>query len=109
MLRPIGQFNSASTTTNLDHPNFTGSNPNFNPVLGRRYGGEPANGTWTTTATGCRTACGSIWGMPVRSTADGRLYKPLFAILCTDLDGRLNLNAHGSLAAQTVTTTIATL
>ncbi|MCE5269229.1 MAG: hypothetical protein LLG00_15235, partial [Planctomycetaceae bacterium] len=37
-------------------------------------------------------------GMPVRSTADGRLYKPLFAILCVDLDGRLNLNAHGSLA-----------
>ena len=43
----------------------------------------------------------SVWvdlGMPVRSTADGRLYKPLFAILCVDLDGRLNLNAHGSLA-----------
>ena len=43
----------------------------------------------------------SVWvdlGMPVRSTADGRLYKPLFAILCVDLDGRLNLNAHGSIA-----------
>ena len=37
-------------------------------------------------------------GMPVRATSDGRLYKPLFAILCTDLDGRLNLNAHGSMA-----------
>ena len=43
----------------------------------------------------------SVWvdlGMPVRSTTDGRLYKPLFAILCVDLDGRMNLNAHGSLA-----------
>ncbi|MBU4397819.1 MAG: hypothetical protein KKE86_00650 [Planctomycetes bacterium] len=42
----------------------------------------------------------SVWvdlGMPVRQTADGRLYKPLLAILCVDLDGRLNLNAHGSL------------
>ena len=42
----------------------------------------------------------SVWvdlGMPVRATNDGRVYKPLFAILCTDLDGRLNLNAHGSL------------
>ena len=37
-------------------------------------------------------------GMPVRTTSDGRQYKPLFAILCNDLDGRLNLNAHGSLA-----------
>ena len=43
----------------------------------------------------------SVWvdlGMPVRTTTDGRLYKPLFAILCVDLDGRINLNAHGSLA-----------
>jgi len=42
----------------------------------------------------------SIWvdlGFPVRSTADGRQYKPLFAILCVDMDGRLNLNAHGCL------------
>jgi len=38
--------------------------------------------------------------MPVRSTADGRLYKPLFAILCVDLDGRINLNTSGSLAQQ---------
>ena len=41
----------------------------------------------------------SVWvdlGLPVRATADGRLYKPLFAILCVDLDGRLNLNAHGN-------------
>lgn len=40
----------------------------------------------------------STWqdlNFPVRSTADGRLYKPQFAFLCTDLDGRLNLNAHG--------------
>jgi hypothetical protein len=43
----------------------------------------------------------SIWidpGYEIRSTPDGRLYKPLVAVLCIDLDGRLNLNAHGSLA-----------
>ncbi len=43
----------------------------------------------------------SIWvdvGLPVRSTSDGRLYKPLAAILCLDLDGRLNVNAHGIFA-----------
>ena len=41
----------------------------------------------------------SIWvdlGSPVKSTPDGRLYKPLYAILCVDLDGRLNVNAHGT-------------
>ncbi len=47
----------------------------------------------------------SVWvdlGFPVSFTADGRPYKPMFAILCLDMDGRLNLNAHGNLAqAQT--------
>ncbi|MBI85916.1 MAG: hypothetical protein CMJ81_22190 [Planctomycetaceae bacterium] len=40
----------------------------------------------------------SIWmdlGYPTKTASDGRIYKPLFAVLCTDLDGRLNLNAHG--------------
>ncbi|MBN1591201.1 MAG: hypothetical protein JW888_16935 [Pirellulales bacterium] len=40
----------------------------------------------------------SIWvdvGLPVRSDKEGRLYRPLVAILCVDMDGRLNLNAHG--------------
>ena len=43
----------------------------------------------------------SIWidaGLPVKTTRDGRPYKPLVAILCTDLDGRLNLNAHSNVA-----------
>ncbi len=41
----------------------------------------------------------SIWvdlGFPVARDDEGRLYKPLFAILCRDLDGRLNLSVHGS-------------
>lgn len=40
----------------------------------------------------------SIWvdvGFGVMRDRDGRLYKPLAAILCLDLDSRLNLNAHG--------------
>ncbi len=37
-------------------------------------------------------------GLAVKTAADGRRYKPVVAYLCTDLDGRLNLNAHGSLA-----------
>ena len=51
----------------------------------------------------------SVWvdlGLPVRYTTDGRAYKPLFAILCLDMDGRLNLNAHGSLRADASGATI---
>ena len=41
----------------------------------------------------------SIWvdiGLPAFTNEDGRLVKPLAAILIKDLDGRLNLNAHGN-------------
>lgn len=41
----------------------------------------------------------SIWvdlGAPVTTAPDGRFVKPLFAILVRDLDGRINVNAHGS-------------
>ena len=43
----------------------------------------------------------SIWidiGLPIQTDASGRRYRPLVAILCQDLDGRLNLNAHSSAA-----------
>ena len=43
----------------------------------------------------------SVWvdiGLPVQQTEDGRWYKPLVAVLVEDLDGRLNVNAHGSVA-----------
>jgi len=78
ILRPLPQF----------HPRFDGSNPDFDPV----------RGPWDVDNDGDGVP-DSIWvdlGFPVRSTPDGRRYKPLFAILCVDLDGRLNLNAHGS-------------
>ncbi len=89
-LRPIGDFPDS------DHPNFTGSNPNFNPAWDMITAGE---GRWDVDNDGDGEP-DSVWvdlGMPVRQTSDGRLYKPLFAILCVDLDGRVNLNAHGSI------------
>ena len=70
-----------------DHPNFTGSNPSFHPV----------NGPWDVDNDGDGVPDG-IWvdpGLPVRSTADGRHYKVLVSVLCLDMDGRLNINAHG--------------
>lgn len=42
-----------------------------------------------------------IWldvGLPVRTSREGRMVKPLVSILALDLDGRLNINAHGTLA-----------
>lgn len=41
------------------------------------------------------TACGSIPGYPAVADREGRLAKPLVAILCMDLDSRLNVNAPG--------------
>ena len=43
----------------------------------------------------------SVWidlGMPVQHASDGRRYKPLFAFLIQDLDGRININAAGNIA-----------
>ena len=85
MLRPIGQGHSAP-----DHPFFTGSNPLFDAV----------NGPWDVDNDGDGIA-ESVWidvGLPVTTAPDGRRYKPLAAILCVDLDGRLNVNAHGTYA-----------
>ena len=77
MLRP-NQF---------DHPQFTGSTLGFHPV----------NGPWDIDNNGDGLP-DSVWvdlGFPVQTADDGRQFKPLAAILVLDLDGRLNLNAHG--------------
>ena len=41
----------------------------------------------------------SVWldlGMQAQTAPDGRMYKPLFALLVEDLDSRLNVNHHGT-------------
>jgi len=71
----------------VDHPVFAQNNPNYTATAG----------PWDVDNDGDGIP-DSVWvdlGFPVHSTKDGRQYKPLFAILCLDMDGRLNLNAHG--------------
>ncbi len=105
MMRPMGKMYFATSTgitfdnnttnkNNVDHPDFTGSNQASSGLF------DPINGPWDVDNDGDGVP-DSVWvdlGFPVQTTSDGQLYKPLFAILCVDLDGRLNLNTHGSLA-----------
>ena len=90
-----------------DHPNFTGSNPNFRTLVNSRRieidiplgGSKPAwLPSWDIDNDGDGEG-DSIWidaGFPSQTTPDGRRFKPMVAILCVDMDGRLNLNAHGT-------------
>ncbi|MBN2023001.1 MAG: hypothetical protein JW809_09415 [Pirellulales bacterium] len=104
LLRPLAEY----------HANFDGGNSAFYPLWdgvspfvpydmnydGTVAAGEGFSPRWDVDNDGDAIP-DSIWvdvGLPVRSMKDGRLYKPLVAILCTDLDGRLNVNAHGNLA-----------
>jgi hypothetical protein len=58
------------------------------------------NGPWDVDCDGDGTP-DAMWldlGMPIQTDASGRRYKPLFAVLCTDMDGKLNVNANGGLS-----------
>ena len=68
-------------------------------------GFDPINGPWDVDNDGDGIA-DSVWvdlGLPVQTAPDGTTYKPLFAIRVLDMDGRLNVNAHGN-SAQTEAT-----
>jgi hypothetical protein len=114
-----------------NHPDFDGSNPQLTlpknataaqttAFLSRLAGVDPLSSSsrinpWDVDNDGDRIP-DSIWvdlGFPVQTTPDGRQVRPLFAFLCTDLDGRINLNAVGSFGqiagslAKTATTKLA--
>ena len=88
----------------IDHPNFTGSNPDY--ARRRTDPTDPAaaslgvmiNGPWDVDNDndGRRDSMWIDIGLPVMPGPQGKLVKPLAAIMCVDLDGRLNINAHGS-------------
>ena len=104
----------------FDHPKFTGSNPDVATIVGsfenalRLNGYDPTHadvmqysrqlmmrsifGPWDVDNDndGIRDSIWVDFGAPVMENSDGRLVKPLAAILVVDMDGRLNLNAHGT-------------
>lgn len=106
-----------------DHPNFTGSNPDLTATGNTDVAYEPlmrlmaqqmstngGNPRWQAIwdvdndGDGVRE---SVWvdlGLPVMTSASGRRYKRLHAILIKDLDGRVNLNVHGNLGQARVST-----
>ncbi|MBX3424977.1 MAG: hypothetical protein KF688_04790 [Pirellulales bacterium] len=91
----------------LDHPNFTGSNPEYDaaksatpPATGHANAlNRMIYGPWDVDndLDGVRDSVWVDFGVPVMQGIDGKRYKALAAILCLDLDGRANVNAAGSL------------
>ncbi|HZZ73759.1 MAG TPA: hypothetical protein VFE24_16020, partial [Pirellulales bacterium] len=73
----------------ISHPIFAATvNPQFDPV----------KGPWDVDNLGTGVP-DSVWvdvGFPIQTHKDGRLFKPLVAYLVLDMDGRLNVNAHGN-------------
>lgn len=70
------------------------ASPNF-PALA-----DPLLGPWDVDNDGDGIP-DSIWvdfGFPAQTARNGRQYRPLVAVLCLDMDGRFNLNFHGSRA-----------
>lgn len=91
------------------HPNFSGSNPslNFGGAFDRNNPAHMAQlfnvltqGPYDVDNDGDGIP-DSIWldlDLPIKTAPDGRRYKPLVAFLIQDQDGRINLNANGSVA-----------
>jgi hypothetical protein len=95
-----------------DHPNFTGSSQQFagsfdasgNITNAQQLLTNLINNTnlplWDVDNDNDQVP-DSIWidpGLPVVTSPDGKRYKRMVSILVKDMDGRLDLNAHGNLS-----------
>ena len=78
-----------------EHPNFTGGN--VRTVGGSARYFDPLHGPWDVDNDGDGIT-DSIWldiGMPAVTIGNAQV-QPLVAMMIVDLDGRVNLNAHGN-------------
>ncbi|MDC0936220.1 hypothetical protein OAS39_08020, partial [Pirellulales bacterium] len=84
----------------IDHPSFDGSNPEFAAKLGDNAARlqQMIDGPYDVDNdnSGIRDSVLVDFGAPVMLGPNGRLVRPMAAVLCIDLDGRLNVNAHNS-------------
>ena len=108
-LYPLGTFNSGAWTDpqgkykmvrprQVDMATGVGEHPQFAPP-GDGYG-DVRNLPWGTHND-------AVWvdlGVTPKTAANGKKYKPLFAYTILDLDGRVNLNAHGNIHGRDATT-----
>jgi hypothetical protein len=99
-LRPLAVDNYVDNNNNgvLDAGDtyFTGDNLTFDPILSSLPGGAFQ---WDVDNDGDGIP-DSIWadvGLETQTAPDGTQYKLLAAILCVDMDGKINVNAHGTL------------
>jgi hypothetical protein len=111
MLRPAGQMSwdpsidwqktygisapALPTGNALEHPNFTGGNVRTVGNNPRYF--DPLHGPWDVDNDGDGVT-DSVWidiGMPTVDIGNAQV-QPLVAMMILDLDGRVNLNAHGN-------------
>lgn len=97
-------FNPSNNLNDVSNPNWTNAQGKY-MILRPRPQDNGAGFPYPTDATGDISNLGggsndSIWmdiGSPVKALPDGTLYKPLYAALVVDLDGRINLNVAGNI------------
>lgn len=95
---PLSRYSSSNLRTALNTGNLVNTKGTANDDDEITFPFWEATGPWDVDNDGDGVN-DSVWvdiGMPVQQTEDGRWYKPMVAMLVEDLDGRLNLNAHGS-------------
>lgn len=99
---PLGTFNG----TNWDFSAQAWTDPAFKYRIVRPRSVEhplfpaPADGWGDVRNLPWGTHNDAVWidlGIEPRTAPNGRKYKPLFAFTVLDLDGRVNLNAHGNI------------
>jgi hypothetical protein len=96
--RPVDQLLDSETWPPTNRPYFPAPEDDGGDVKnlpGPGFLVDPNNNTYANND--------SFWmdlGAPVMIAQDGTKYKPLFAPLIVDLDGRINVNVHGNIRGQ---------